>query len=116
MTPADTFPFSSSLSRTKQVDHNVPYNEGGVSGVGNYGPMTTLHHRIKTHGGFRVKQPFPGIYIWRDPHGGFCLVDHTGTRRLRGTHNRGSSHRKPIVVEIYRNLPDLVIDLDHGAA
>ena len=52
-----------------QVDHTTPYDAGGASGIGNYGPMTTTHHRIKTHGGWQVKQPFPGIYLWRDPHG-----------------------------------------------
>ena len=41
------------------------------------------HHRIKTHGHWQVRQPFPGIYVWRDPHGALYLVDHTGTRRLR---------------------------------
>jgi uncharacterized protein DUF222 len=108
MTPADTFPFASSLSRTKQVDHNLPYDQGGVSGIGNYGPMTTLHHRIKTHGGWTVKQPFPGIYLWRDPHGGYTLVDHTGTRRLPG-------HPRPLVIEIYRNLPEIDLDDYHAA-
>jgi hypothetical protein len=83
MTPADTFPFASSLSRKQQVDHTVPYDEGGESGVGNYGPMTRTHHRIKTHGDWQVQQPFPGIYVWRDPHGRIYLVDHTGTRRLK---------------------------------
>ena len=102
MTPADTFPFSSSLSRKKQVDHTIPYDEGGATGVGNYGPMTTLHHRIKTFGGWVVKQPFPGIYVWRDPHGAFYLVDHTGTRQLSSRVGTG-----PLVVEIYRNLPEL---------
>ena len=84
MTPADIFPFASSLSRKKQVDHTVPHDQGGESGIGNYGPMTIRHHRIKTHGGWQVKQPFPGIYVFRDPYGAFYLVDHTGTRRLRG--------------------------------
>jgi hypothetical protein len=97
MTPADTFPYTSSLSSDKQVDHTVPHDEGGVTGVGNYGPMTTPHHRIKTFGHGQVKQPFPGIYLWRDPHGAFYLVDHTGTRRLP------APRPKPIVVEIYRN-------------
>jgi hypothetical protein len=50
--------------------------------VGNYGPMTTFHHRIKTHDAWEVRQPFPGIYVWRDPHGATYVVDHTGTRRL----------------------------------
>jgi hypothetical protein len=88
-----------------QVDHTVPYDQGGASGIGNYGPMTTTHHRIKTHGGWRVRQPFPGIYVWRDPHGGYTLVDHTGTRRLPGT-----TTPEPLVVEIYRNLPHLDYD------
>lgn len=44
--------------------------------------MTTTHHRIKTHGSWQVRQPFPGIFVWRDPHGAFYVVDHTGTRRL----------------------------------
>ena len=35
MTPADTFPFASSLSRQKQVDHTVPYHQGGETGMGN---------------------------------------------------------------------------------
>ena len=100
MTPADTFPHASNLSRKKQVDHSIPHDQGGTSGIGNYGPMTTLHHRIKTHGRWQVRQPFPGIYIWRDPHGHYTLVDHTGTRQLPGT-------AKPLVVEIYRPIPDL---------
>jgi hypothetical protein len=32
-----------------------------------------------------VKQPYAGIYIWRDPHGRYYLVDHTGTRATRPT-------------------------------
>lgn len=101
MTPADTFPYASSLSRKQQVDHTIPYDEGGASEVGNYGPMTTRHHRIKTHGGWQVQQPFPGIYVWRDPLGGFHLVDHTGTRRIPST-RRAS---RPTVVDIYRRAP-----------
>ena len=60
MSPADTFPFASSLSRDLQVDHTVPFDQGGASGVGNYGPMTIRHHRIKTFGRWAVQQPFPG--------------------------------------------------------
>ena len=33
----------------------------------------------------QVQQPFPGIYLWRDPFGAHYLVDHTGTRRLGPT-------------------------------
>jgi Domain of unknown function (DUF222) len=87
MTPADTFPFSSSLDPV-QIDHTVPFQHGpgsvgaGQSRVGNYGPMTTPHHRLKTFGRWTLEQPFPGIYVWRDPYGALYLVDHTGTRAL----------------------------------
>jgi hypothetical protein len=97
MTPADTFPYASCTARSMQVDHTVPYDQGGVSGVGNYGSMTTRHHRIKTHGRWQVQQPFPGIYVWRDPHGVFYLVDHTGTRRVPGPGAQPVSRRIPVV-------------------
>ena len=37
MTPADTFPFASSLSRNMQVDHTIPYDQGGATGVATTG-------------------------------------------------------------------------------
>jgi hypothetical protein len=88
MTPADIFPYSTNTSRTQQIDHTKAFVHGaaaqgaGQSRIGNYGPMTLGHHRIKTHGKWQVEQPFPGIYLWRDPHGAYYLVDHTGTRRI----------------------------------
>ena len=50
----------------------------------NLGPMITFTHRIKTHSRWQVKQPFPGVFLWRSPHGRHYLVDHTGTRRVAG--------------------------------
>jgi hypothetical protein len=44
--------------------------------------MTPFHHRIKTHTRWQVRQPFPGLYVWRDPHGATYVVDHGGTRRV----------------------------------
>ncbi|HEY0951461.1 DUF222 domain-containing protein [Nocardioides sp.] len=110
MTPADTFPFASSTSRSMQVDHTIPHAQGGISGVGNYGPMTLRHHRVKTHGRWQVQQPFPGIYIWRDQYGAFYLVDHTGTRRLPG------APQQPLVVELWRTPFDVDIDDDYPDA
>jgi hypothetical protein len=85
LTPADTFPFAANTTRATQIDHTVRYAQGGPPGqsrVGNYGPMTGFHHRIKTHGRWAVRQPFPGLYVWRDPYGATYVVDHSGTRRL----------------------------------
>ncbi|HET9858634.1 MAG TPA: hypothetical protein VFQ19_02540, partial [Nocardioidaceae bacterium] len=87
-TPADIFPYSSNTTRSKQIDHTVPYRlpeQGGGPGqsrLGNYGPMVTFHHRIKTFGAWELRQPFQGIYLWKSPTGEHYLVDHTGTRRV----------------------------------
>ena len=101
MTPADTFPWGVSTTRTQQIDHTEAYRHGGPPGqsrVGNYGPMTTFHHRIKTHGGWQVRQPFPGVYVWRDPHGATYVVDHSGTRRL------AEVRRSPAEISLERAL------------
>src|SRR5680860_735468 len=88
LTPPDIFPFASNTTRAMQVDHTIPWSKRRSdrgekqSRVGNYGPMTGFHHRIRTHGGWAVRQPFPGVYLWRDPYGATYLVDHTGTRRM----------------------------------
>ncbi len=92
MTPADTFPFATATLNQpggwtgEQVDHTIAWPQG-PSAIGNYGPLTQSHHNLKTHGDWEVRQPFPGIYLWRDPHGKLYLVDHTGTRRLPGQAN-----------------------------
>jgi hypothetical protein len=67
----------------------------GQSRVGNYGPMTTFHHRVKTFGRWQVRQPFPGIFVWRDEHGAFYLVDHTGSRRINGPKQPGCARSDP---------------------
>jgi hypothetical protein len=119
MTPADTFPHSSAVGGLSpggprlQIDHTVAFRHGapagaGQSRIGNYGPMTLGHHRLKTHGRWQVQQPFPGIYVWRDPHGVFYLVDHTGTRRIDTPHigapspqNRSTQSQPMSVIEFY---------------
>jgi hypothetical protein len=85
LTPADTFPFAANTTRSTQIDHTIAYAHDGRRGqsrVGNPGPMTGLHYRIETHGRWAVRQPFPGLCVWRDPDGATALVDHSGTRRV----------------------------------
>ncbi|MFC7362005.1 hypothetical protein [Nocardioides astragali] len=64
--------------------------------------MTAFHHRIKTHTVWQVRQPFPGIYVWRDPHGATYVVDHSGTRRLAP-----SERLSPAEARLRRALFDL---------
>ncbi|WP_292604198.1 HNH endonuclease signature motif containing protein [Nocardioides sp. REDSEA-S30_B4] len=85
--PVETFPWghAASTSRHVQIDHEIPWSRepgGGATDVANLGPLHTFHHRLKTHGGWQVREPFPGIHLWRDPHGGIHLRDATGTRYL----------------------------------
>lgn len=82
--PGDAFPFASGTTRRVDLDHNLPYADGGPTCVGNLAPLNRTHHRIKTHGGWEARQPFPGIVVWRDPHGSYYLVDATGTRHIAG--------------------------------
>jgi hypothetical protein len=87
--PADGFPFASGVSRRTDTDHTIEYlapDKGGGTGqtrVGNLAKLTRRPHRVKTHGRWQVRQPYPGVMIWRSPHGRMFLVDHTGTRRIR---------------------------------
>ena len=119
MTPADIFPFASSTSRSMEIDHTSPHAQGGVGGIGNYGPMTRRHHRVKTHGRWQVRQPFPGIFVWRDPHGAYYLVDHTGTCRIPGTPTGAQQPEyapRPLVVELWHSPIDIHIDPDYPDA
>jgi hypothetical protein len=87
-TPAEVFPFSTAPARGAQIDHTDPYQPMGAGGrpgqsrLENYGPLSRFTHRIKTFGRWAVRQPFNGIFIWRDPYGHYYLVDNTGTRKL----------------------------------
>jgi hypothetical protein len=83
--PVDIFPYATNTSRRRDIDHTIPYqppDHGGPPAqtrLDNLGPMTRFHHRVKTHSRWQVRQPFPGVYLWRSPHGRHHLVDHTAT-------------------------------------
>ncbi|THV08728.1 HNH endonuclease [Nocardioides caeni] len=53
------FPYAVNLSRAMDLDHQIPYSEGGPTSTDNLGPATRTHHRIKTHDGWEVRQPSP---------------------------------------------------------
>jgi hypothetical protein len=122
-TPADCFPFSSNTRPGLDVDHTDAFvhdpdggpAEPGQSRLGNYSPLGRFSHRIKTHGAWTVRQPFDGIYIWRDPHGHFYLVDHTGTRKITPPGPRpaaGGAPRNARAFDLEIVEPDLGIELD----
>ena len=83
--PAECFPYATTVSRNVEIDHCLPYQRHGPpgqTGTDNLGPLTRSRHRVKTHGGYQVRQTGPGEYVWRTPHGLYRMVDHTGTHRI----------------------------------
>ncbi|MFP5283922.1 MAG: hypothetical protein ACLGIF_10795, partial [Actinomycetes bacterium] len=85
LSPADCFPFGVSLSPGMDLDHTIPYAplaEGGPpeqTGIGRLGFLVRYHHRVRTHGRWRIVQPEPGTYVWRSPTGYVFVVTHQGT-------------------------------------
>jgi hypothetical protein len=85
--PASCFPYATRTERM-DLDHTksyIPLVRGGPSaqtGIHNLGPLSRLEHRIKTFGRWRVRQPEPGVWIWRSPHHAYYLVSSTGTHYL----------------------------------
>ncbi|HEY0216549.1 MAG TPA: DUF222 domain-containing protein [Cellulomonas sp.] len=58
------------------LDHTVEFHPDGRSGAppgttgaGNLGPLCRRDHRLKTDGGFTLRQVDPGVYEWTTPAG-----------------------------------------------
>jgi hypothetical protein len=94
--PADCFPWSTNTtthSRPRRrsrgdTDHTTPFrppDRGGPPGqtaLPRLGRLLRFHHRIKTHGHWKVIQLVSGVWLWHSPHGYGYLVDNTGTTPL----------------------------------
>ncbi|MDX6302834.1 MAG: hypothetical protein QOF53_4048 [Nocardioidaceae bacterium] len=123
-TPADCFPFSSALpdpTTPVDIDHSEAHHpaptgtgeEAFMSRLDNYGPLGRFHHRVKTHGRWLLRQPFAGIYLWRDPHGQVFLVDHSGTHKVTAPGAAaGVATASNLELEIHP--ADVVIEVDFG--
>jgi hypothetical protein len=85
--PASCFPYAAGTQRM-DLDHTKPYlplARGGPpsqTGIHGLGPLGRTEHRIKTHSRWRVRQPEPGVWIWRSPHHAYYLVTNAGTQYL----------------------------------
>ncbi len=84
------FPWCTRPAEACDLDHVIPYSDGGRTASDNIGPLCRRHHRLKTHhGGWRYTVLEPGSYLWSSPHGYQFLRDHRGTTdvtRDRTTH------------------------------
>lgn len=76
--PYEVFPWGTRRSRHADIDHTVPYGQGGPTRAENLGPLGRFAHRAKTHGGWRCRQVRPGQWLWRSPYGRSYAVDNWG--------------------------------------
>jgi hypothetical protein len=93
-TVADCFPYATNThthgSGRGDNDHTDQYRWPARGGppppsqtrLANLGRLTRFHHRIKTHGQWKVVQLISGVWLWHSPHGFTYLVDHHGTTDL----------------------------------
>lgn len=76
------FPFDSRRAMSCDLDHTNPWRCSGPPGqtrASNLGALSRRSHRAKTHGGWQVRQPRPGVFEWTSPLGYRYRVDHRGT-------------------------------------
>lgn len=77
----EVFPFSARSSRRQDLDHTIPFVPGvpGQTRPDNLGPLSRKAHRAKTHGGWGLAQPRPGVFHWTTPSGHRYRVTQHGT-------------------------------------
>jgi hypothetical protein len=51
------------------LDHTIPFDDGGPTCRCNTGPACRTHHQIKQRPGWRLEQPQPGTFVWTTPAG-----------------------------------------------
>lgn len=80
----EVFPSSALEGRSGDLDHTDPYQPGRrrQTRSSNLGPLGRPAHRAKTHGGWQLAQPRPGVFWWTSPRGQVYRVGPDGTRNL----------------------------------
>jgi hypothetical protein len=56
------------------LDHEVPYEQGGSTSADNIGALCRRHHRLKTHGGWKLARGPDGSVRWKSPSGAIYTV------------------------------------------
>jgi hypothetical protein len=63
------FPGCRQPARVCDIDHAVPWEEGGRTSKENLGLLCRRHHRMKTHGGWKLTSYEDGSCEWTSPEG-----------------------------------------------
>ncbi len=51
------------------LDHTIPFDDGGLTCSCNLGAFCRTHHLLKHHPGWKVRQTAPGTFTWTTPSG-----------------------------------------------
>ena len=51
------------------LDHTVPFDDGGITCACNLGGVCRADHQLKQHPGWSLTQTAPGIFLWTTPSG-----------------------------------------------
>lgn len=63
------FPGCRQPARITDIDHAIPWEEGGHTNIENMGLLCRRHHRLKTHGGWKLTSHEDGSCEWTSPLG-----------------------------------------------
>lgn len=64
------FPGCAARAIACQIDHAVPWDDGGPTDAQNLGALCVRHHQLKTHAGWEILESAPdGSCTWRSPAG-----------------------------------------------
>jgi hypothetical protein len=61
--------FASRPAARCDLDHTVPWDQGGPTCECDLAPLCRHHHRAKQAQGWHLDHPRPGILTWRVPSG-----------------------------------------------
>ncbi|WP_134739757.1 HNH endonuclease signature motif containing protein [Nocardioides sp. 503] len=88
------FPWCTRPAVRCDVDHAIPFAEGGPTCSCNTAPLCRGHHRLKTHGRWDYDVLDRGTYLWHSPLGHAYHRDHTGTTPLDSPTTVHEPHRR----------------------
>jgi hypothetical protein len=83
-TPTCTAPGCGRPAVRCDLDHTVPFDQGGRTCECDLAPLCRHHHRCKQSQGWRLDQPEPGAMIWTTPSGRRYLTPPGMTPHPRG--------------------------------
>lgn len=63
------FPGCRAPAHLSDIDHAQSWESGGRTSAQNLGALCRRHHRLKTHGGWKLESESDGSCVWTSPHG-----------------------------------------------